>query len=268
MQIIIDTTTDSTAQIRLAAEFAQRLAALDSTTATDARQTIDEYDRPDVGAPETVRVTAPAILVDVPTAAQAFGTSVPVPPPVPPVDSAPSAATVPTGAAGVDLDTDGLPWDARIHASTRGKNKDGRWTAKRNLNDGAFVARVQAELRSVLAIPVPVPPAMITDAAATQGLPTAVSVPVPPVPTPVPPVPVAVPPVPVVDAGGATSTAAPTDFASLMAVVGPHLSSQKVTVSHLADAARALGLPDFPSLNNRPDLVPTFFQTLRGLASI
>lgn len=42
------------------------------------------------------------------------------------------------------LDTDGLPWDHRIHASTRSKNADGRWKLLRGV-DKDVVAEIKAE---------------------------------------------------------------------------------------------------------------------------
>lgn len=45
-----------------------------------------------------------------------------------------------------NVDSTGLPWDARIHLSSRKQNKDGSWARKRGL-DEAFEAQVIAELR-------------------------------------------------------------------------------------------------------------------------
>lgn len=53
-------------------------------------------------------------------------------------------------AAGGDLDSDGLPWDARIHSSNKEKSKDGKWRKRRGMNDKAFIAQVEAELRAKL----------------------------------------------------------------------------------------------------------------------
>ncbi len=74
-----------------------------------------------------------------------------------------------------ELDSKGFPWDVRIHAESRRKNKDGSWTSKRNL-DAGFIASVEAELRggtsrtSVATAPVapppPVPSVVPTQAAA------------------------------------------------------------------------------------------------------
>lgn len=68
----------------------------------------------------------------------------------------------------VDVDADNLPWDERIHASTKTKNKDGTWRALRGV-DPDILARVTAELKGVMGAKVeptgdapaapPIPPA-------------------------------------------------------------------------------------------------------------
>ncbi len=63
--------------------------------------------------------------------------------------AAPAPQASPAG--GVELDRDGLPWDARIHAGTKRRNADGRWTAKKGINDPDLVPRVVAQLRAQMA---------------------------------------------------------------------------------------------------------------------
>jgi hypothetical protein len=58
-----------------------------------------------------------------------------------------------------DVDADGLPWDERIHAPSKGQNKDGTWRKKKKLDD-AFVAGVEAELRQKPATAAPGAPTM------------------------------------------------------------------------------------------------------------
>lgn len=57
-------------------------------------------------------------------------------------------------AAAPAVDSKGLPWDARIHASTKRQNADGGWKAKSKV-DAALVAQVEAELRARVASPIP-----------------------------------------------------------------------------------------------------------------
>lgn len=44
------------------------------------------------------------------------------------------------------VDADGLPYDARIHSSSKKQNKDGRWASKKN-TDPVFYNQIIAELR-------------------------------------------------------------------------------------------------------------------------
>lgn len=65
------------------------------------------------------------------SAADAFGGGQP----------APGSVAAPT------VDTAGIPWDERIHSGTKGTNKDGTWSRRRNTPDEVF-DKVMAELKS------------------------------------------------------------------------------------------------------------------------
>lgn len=56
--------------------------------------------------------------------------------------------------ASAELDSDGLPWDKRIHSSSRNKLQDGTWRKLKGVDKDLVVA-VEAELRAVQALPVP-----------------------------------------------------------------------------------------------------------------
>jgi len=60
------------------------------------------------------------------------------------------AATSPiveeTPSSGIELDSEGLPWDSRIHSSSRGKIANGTWKLMRGV-DPALVEQVKGELR-------------------------------------------------------------------------------------------------------------------------
>ena len=105
-----------------------------------------------------------------------------------------------------ERDTAGIPWDERIHASTKTTNKDGTWTRRRNTPDEVF-DKVMAELKAANT-------AMTLEAATSGGLidkvgtlemgipeppaaPSAAEAFTPPASVAVPPVPVAVPQPPV-----------------------------------------------------------------------
>lgn len=122
-----------------------------------------------VAAPSS---TAPAV----PTASSAAPPAPPVPaaPPAPPA-AAPTASAVPPApapAAGAELDKDGLPWDARIHAATKTKNKDGTWRQKREL-DPAVRASVEAELKAALGVQAAAVAGAVPSAAPTIPAPAA-----------------------------------------------------------------------------------------------
>jgi len=110
-----------------------------------------------INAPSTVGVaqsmTAPEALPEI---SSTLIMNAPVPP-VPTSENVVQVAAPPMVnlASGVEIDTHGLPWDARIHASTKRKNADGSWTAKRGV-DQAVAASVEAELRALMsAAPAP-----------------------------------------------------------------------------------------------------------------
>ena len=65
----------------------------------------------------------------------------------------------------VALDVNGLPWDARIHAASRGQVSGGTWRYKKGV-DKDLVPQVEAELRATMTVPVPTTLAP----AATAGL--------------------------------------------------------------------------------------------------
>ncbi len=105
----------------------------------------------------------------------ALGAPAPIAAPAPLVPS-PSAGTPPapgngTAMAGVDTDTDGLPWNDKIHSSNQKKGQDGKWMRRRNVTDDTRRA-VEAQLRAAMSVPV-------GNVQAPAGVP-----PPPPVPTP------------------------------------------------------------------------------------
>jgi hypothetical protein len=181
---------------------------------------------------------------------------------------------------GVDVDKDGLPWDARIHAESKAKNADGSWRAKRKV-DPAVVTAVTAELRAVMAAPVPAAPvaappppvagdAVQAEAAAAFGSPA----PLPPTAAVVPPPPPAVPPAPaaasappvsppVAGAETVAETPAPPPsadppFVVMMRGVTARQQAGTLSADAVAAALANLGLPSIASLASRPDLIQSF----------
>lgn len=84
---------------------------------------------------------------------------------------------------GTGLDSQGIPWDARIHASTKTKLQDGSWKIRRNL-DPKTVAEVLDELKGRKGDPVQsdVPPPPVAQAATIVAPPPAAAVEVTPPP--------------------------------------------------------------------------------------
>lgn len=264
-----DALAASHALARLAApeEFAAAATTIDYVRSAEAGTpvVIAHADRPDVGAPPMPPLsTTPTPLAEI-HAAAAFGGAVaqaaplisgsanlnpmvaalnapphvPVAPPTPPGPASipPSAATGQTAApTEPERDSTGLVWDARIHASTKTKTKEGVWTAKRNVPDD-FRAQVVADLRGV-----PAPQA----AAAAPAAPPVPQAPVAPVAPP----------------------AAPQarTFAQYMADVGGVFSARPVDAHNFMTQALAPhGLQHIGQLAGRPDLIDAVDAEFRRL---
>lgn len=71
--------------------------------------------------------------------------------------------------ANVELDVTGLPWDGRIHASTKTKTQKGEWTKLKGCDD-ATRDTVMAQLRSIYPAPVATMTAGPTPAAAVASI--------------------------------------------------------------------------------------------------
>lgn len=75
------------------------------------------------------------------------------------------------------LDSDGLPWDARIHASSKERNADDTWRARRKPSDmdagqwAEFQGQVRTELRALMELPVEQEVAAVLDEQSLPGLP-------------------------------------------------------------------------------------------------
>jgi len=164
--------------------------------------------------------------------------------------SLPSGAAAP--AAGLDLDTEGFPWDARIHAETRTKIKVGTWKVKRGVSDETLTA-VRAELRAVLgnvAPPVAASPAV----AAPPPPPNAGTVPPPPA-VPNPPTGAVPPPPPPTEAPAMS-------FPQLCVRITGALGSGQLTQEALGTVLAANNLQGLPTLAAFPHLVPVVAKAL------
>lgn len=231
-------------------------AALAAMAGADSRQAkIDFNDRPDTGvsaarpvaplfnpfaasaavaqvppppAPSTAAAEAPPTVPAVPpaTSVTPLAAGVPPVPPSAPAAAVPAAPAAPASPAGIEVDADGLPWDARIHAGGRAKNADGRWRQKRGLNDAALKSRVEAELRQAMGAAVSVPSVAL-------GGPNA---------------PVAPP--------AAPSAPADDSAPQFLARVGGMLASGALTQDRLAAVLATVGLSTMAQLIVAPALIP------------
>lgn len=178
----------------------------------------------------------------------------PVPTLVPPVPVAPAGPATDLALANAGTmthDSEGLPWDERIHAGSHGVNADGTWRAKRGV-DAAVAAAVRAELLGTPATPDP------TTVGFGQSTPAAAVLPPPaPVPavTPVAGWPECVP----VNPGESP-------FQAFMRYVAPKLNGGGLTTSRLVEIVRSVGLNMLPELDGNPDRIPAVVQAIEGAA--
>lgn len=144
-----------------------------------------------------------------------------------------TATTDPTPPAASDLDIEGLPWDARIHSSTKNKNEDGTWRIKRG-TDKSLVTRIKNQLRAT--------------AAATAPAVATAAPPAPPAALPTPPI-AGLPPLP-----GANVNPAYTEFVQFIAANSPPFTPEYV-IAGLSGFGIAEG--SMQNLAHRPDLIPS-----------
>lgn len=176
--------------------------------------------------------------------------SAPPPPPAPPVPEpkpdpeAPAEDEEPESEApaGVELDAQGLPWDARIHAGTQAKNKDGTWRNKRGV-DPELLESVTAELKRVQSMPI--------------------GQPAPPPPPPAPPAPPAPPEPPAPPAAPEAPPATAPELLAWAARTGK-------TPAQCAAACKFIGLVDAEGngqislVLSRPDAVGPLYEALNN----
>jgi len=181
-----------------------------------------------------------------PAAPPAPAAAPPAPPAAPPAPAATTlapAAAPPAPPAGVALDVNGLPWDGRIHASSKVKLASGAWRQKRGVDKGLVVtvtAALTAAMGAVAAPAAPPPPPAAPP----------IAQPAPPVPPPTAPP----PPPPAAPTG--------TNFPDFMkAAQAASLTPEQVLAGVVAN-----GLESTALLAVRPDLIPDVMATL-GLSA-
>jgi hypothetical protein len=220
---------------------------------------VDEVTDPFILTPEGVipvdEVTDPFVL-------QTAAPSVP-PVPMPPVPMPPVTPAPPTG---VPVDSEGLPWDKRIHASTKTKRQsDDTWKLIKGV-DKDVVERVKAELRATMSLPVaPAPPTPVVpvapvvnnySGAQSGGYTPPVTIVTAPEPPAVPAPPVT-PPVPAPPTG--------MTFSDFVTYATNKIVAKQFSKLQLQEACAAEGITSMPMLENRPDLIPAIHKFLESI---
>ena len=219
-----------------------------------------------------VKVPAPAQEVTI--------TAAPLDAPAPPaaeVESTTSTSTTLEIAGTVDLDSEGLPWDGRIHSSSKKKlASNGKWQLRRNI-DPNVVSQVEAELRQVMAIPVPSATAEAVGLSPLNTGEAATIAPPPPVETQglhpdsnafsvgtvntltaagnaVPPVGVSAP----AASAGSSKPYAEYNLADLMRGI----TAKRILPADVTAVVAQFGVPSVPALAAKPDLIPMVAEAL------
>lgn len=155
------------------------------------------------------------------------------------VDTAPVPQATATG-----LDKAGLPWDERIHSSSKNFTADGAWRKKRGVSD-ALIAEVEGQLRQLMAIPAaPSPFPEVAQASA-----------VPP-----PPGPTMVPPAPEVDQRESQKS-----FCHLVGRASKAMGEKKITKEEVQEICVKRGVPSLQLVVNRFDLLPEIAMDIEAL---
>lgn len=208
--------------------------------------------------------------------AAAPGASAPVSAPV----VAPVASPTAPGTGGVELDSAGVPWDARIHSSgldENGQHKktaQGRWNKRKGVSD-AEVAQVTAELLNLMANRA----GQVATSLPVGGVlgnpvntPHQVAVPVAGSDDEYEVQPMAPLAAPAVIPAPLATPAVPHDFATLMQYVSANLQTPanpaaKLTQADIVRICTHFGLVDANGnasvalIQHRPDLVPPVYQS-------
>jgi hypothetical protein len=150
-----------------------------------------------------------------------------------------------TDALPPERDSDGIPWDERIHASTKTRTQAGTWTRRRNTPDATFDA-VMAELRGANT-------ARTMEAAAplVQPEPTAADAFAPAVPAP--PVAAAPTPPPAPAPAPAPATGSAPTFVQLMQKITAAQQAGKLDKAKLDEALGQCGLEGVAKLVTADD---------------
>ncbi len=168
----------------------------------------------------------------------------------------------------VPLDKEGLPWDSRIHSSSKATIADGSWKLRRGV-DPTEVEKVKAQLKELMAVPTFVSVDDYTPTEVVQAL----GVPLPPAPVIVgvdlaagsdTAVITQIPPAPkshyLIDQQPASVTL--TDLIGRMSAA---IAAGKLTQASIAEICTNHGVSEFHLLSNRPDLLPLIDADMKAM---
>ena len=232
LQLILDNTPKTCGGQCHAQETAVAAPVAPAVPAVPAAPVVAEISQDPAAVFGGAAVPAP-LAASIPPIAAAATVAPPPPANTAPITTTLGPASLGAGAASVELDKNGLPWDERIHAGTKTKLKSGEWKAKKQVAP-ELVASVEAELRARMA-------------AGNVASPVAPTVPTPPLASPV-------------GASSPTTTASPavapaTDpaavFGGAPAVPAAPLAPTAVPANNAPTMANA-GLPSYPATPGAP----------------
>jgi hypothetical protein len=200
---------------------------------------------------------------------------------LPPAKTEPSSVTT----TDVELDSDGIPWDHRIHGKARKKlAKEGTWKLIKGV-DKMLVESVLAELKMAMAAPAAITPEVPTPPASEPEVPTPPAASTPEVPAPPAEVKylvngqhytadqlrasdwtesdIAQAEQVTADAPPSTSPSVSVDtFPDLMRKITPALAAKTITDAAVVAACNRQGLTSLVLVASRPDLIPAIYAEL------
>lgn len=158
------------------------------------------------------------------------------------------AESVPTDCG--ELDSEGTPWDKRIHASTKSKVMDGTWKRKRGVEANVY-EQVIAELKNRNASP--------------QTTPAFVAAPPAPVAPAAPPAPAASPAAP--SAPAPTGDVERRSYSELAQLVQSLFMGEKIDATGITRALSMYGYGSMPELITKtPEEIGAVYVQIRALA--
>lgn len=173
----------------------------------------------------------------------------------------------------VPLDSQGLPWDSRIHASTKTFIADGSWKLRRGV-DPAEVENVKAQLKALMAVPAHnhndgVHATGHVDFDPASRIPAPVLTPTEVGYVPVPPTPkshyLIDIPVPGIDVNIPSNVPVPVTLTDLIGRMSAAITVGKITQATVTEICVKHGVSEFILLSSRPDLIPLIDADMKAM---